>query len=207
MAFLPVPSAGREVPAEHFAAADDLRLKGDVQKARTLYRSMAASRDSAIGAGALLRLAWDRPPQDKLDLYAQMPAIDDATIEGVPAALFGGIERCRQLSQLGRTTELRHEATAIRQDLLNGRWPISRTVHEVNLASAQAWLGDTSDPRAPSQILASGVETWWRSSESASPSGRRLYGGTDGATVIWRSDGERRTVLIALASFVQREWL
>ncbi len=137
-----------------------------------------------------------------------MAAIDDATIEGVPAALFGAIERCRQLSQLGRTTELRQAAASIRQDLLNGRWPMSPDrYHEVDLASAQAWFGDTSDARTPSQLLASGVEIWWRSNGSASPSGRHLYGGTGGATVIWRSDGERRTVLIALASFVQREWL
>jgi hypothetical protein len=125
VAFLPRPMPGREIPSSRFAAADDLNRRGDAERAAVAYRTLAQHPDAAIRAGALLRLVWHVAPRDRPRALLPLAGIQGVSVEGVPVDLLARVERCRLLDELGRTDELRRDATALRDNLLNGQWSIA----------------------------------------------------------------------------------
>ena len=181
-AFVPVPAPGSEVPNTH---------------------------DAGVRARALLELIRDAPPEEKLRLFDRLGAIEHASIEGVPSALFAAIEACRVMEELGRTAELRKAAIGIRDDLVAGRWSITRSVYEANLYDARRWAGTDVRTVAVSsgEQLASAIEGWWSSPDRQMQSGRKHLGGEGGVTMIWAGDGTARRLLAALSSFTEREWI
>ncbi len=208
-AFLPVPAPGREVPAAAFASADRLWHHGLKEQARERHRDLVEARDNAVRAGALLRLSWGAPSHQQLQLFDWLGAIENVSIEGVPAGLFAAIEKCRVLEKLGRTTELRTIARVVRDDLLAGRWSISRRVYEANLRDVRGWAGTDHTSTAPpgGELLAAAIDAWWQSPDRQIRSARKYLGGGNGVTLIWAGDGARRSLLAALPSFAEREWL
>lgn len=205
VAFLPLPSPGRQVGSAAFEEIDQWRQSGAIARARSQYLHLSASPDTLIRAAALLRLAWDSPAAAKLDLYRRLAAIEDASFEGTPADLLARVSRCDVLNQIGNTTELRAEARAIYDDLLGGRWSISRAVYEANLKDVSAWAGREPQARPTSaEVFAGLAEDWWRASGAQLKSGHRLAPAAD-VTLFWTSQGNRLVLLLALRSFVERE--
>jgi signal transduction histidine kinase len=209
LAFTPRPDPGRGVKAEPFAAADQLWNKGNAEAARARYRELATARDETVRAGALLRLTWKASPSVKLDTLRELASIESVSIEGAPVALLAGIERCRVLAELGRTAELRSAATSLRNDLVAGRWSISRRVYEANLHDVNAWLGigPGGQSATNAELLASAIESWWQSATDRQARSGRRHNADTGVTTVWVSEGERHVLLAALPAFVDREWL
>ena len=208
LAFLPVPAPGRDVPAAAFESADQLWNRGLKDQARATYRDLLNASDPAVRAGALLRLSWGAPPDEQLRLFDQLRAIENVSIEGVPVGLFAAIARCEALLGLGRAAALRTAASTIRDELVAGRWSISRRVHDANLQDVRRWAG-TDDQRGPSpasEVLASAIDIWWQSPDRQVRAARRYFGEVQ-VTLTWTGNAEHRRLLAALPSFAEREWL
>ena len=206
LAYSPAPRPGRQAPTEAFFRADMLWAQGRGAESAVLLRRDAGSADPALRAGALLRLARGRSPVERLAIYDQLAGVDDAAIEGVPADLFARDRRCEVLESMGRSAELRQEASSLLRGLASGQWSIGRAVYEANVENARRRLGPGAHDvaRTDAELLATVVEslaTNWPASRDTI----RLGDAT--AVVLWTQDRDRRVGLVALSSFAEREWV
>src|ERR1035437_4664020 len=140
--YYPAPSKEPEARAEVFAEGELLEfLQAQPAKAADAYRVLAESKNAAIRAGALLRLARVLGKlgrrEDSRAAYTRLAAIGGVRVAGVPAELVA-----------------RHALGdgSLREDLLRGRWHLTRGQFEFYFgggapddrqaladAAAQAW--------------------------------------------------------------------
>ena len=164
------PSAGStEVESLRRAFLDGERLEfqdGNYAAAARAFGTLAESRDPAVRAGAYLRLARNQRKaghvERALATYARLAELEDVRIDEVPAALLAGRARCSVLAALGRTGELRREATALHEDLLRGRWHLSRPVFELHADQLSSWLGPLGHRDEGRRALSATAEWLWK---------------------------------------------
>ena len=116
MPYYPVAAPEPEAPAETFAEGEIAEFQaGNLNKAVAWYRTLADSKDPAVRAGALMRLARALRNAGRADearaAYTHLAAIHGVAVAGVPAEVVA-----------------RHELNdpLLRDDLLNGRWHLTR---------------------------------------------------------------------------------
>jgi signal transduction histidine kinase len=116
----------RSVDRAMWTAAEAEEDRGRYDQAIAAYQRIVASRDPAIRAEALLRLARTLRKAGRsdaaLDVYLQLQSMDDVRVFEGPASLWAALGRVTELDRCGRSTDRDREAAAIRSDLVRGRW-------------------------------------------------------------------------------------
>ncbi len=209
--FYPETTPLLEAPAALFSRGEAAEFRQvDLTQAIRVYRGLAESRDPAIRAGALVRLARClRKSGDAvaaLRAYNELAATSGVGVGGVPVDLAARRARCALLADLRRRDELRTEAAALDRDLHAGRWRLTRAVYQIHAGDSLAWL-PARTVAEPETLAAAAVVEWlwgrWKS-QDLDDHGRAAVGP---ATVFWRQGSGRLTALIAGPEYVKREWL
>jgi signal transduction histidine kinase len=192
-----------------YAAGEAFEFQpGRMDAATGEYERLAASRDTHVRAGALLRLGRTLHKSGKTDralaAYATLEQISPAMVAGWPAPLAALWSRCKVLEDRGRTRELRREGLRLRHALLDGRNRISRAAYVVFADDAARWTGSPR-PHALEQL----TEAVLRISDSPHPASGRAVVVVEGTplTAIWERHDERLSVIAANPDFVRRKWL
>lgn len=219
--YSPILPAARGPAASAFASgeASEFQQK-DNAKAIAVFRELAGSRDPAVRAGALLRLARNLRktgrPAAALTVYDELAQLGPTPIGGVPAELLARHARCVLLDGMKRLPELQHEASALYADLHRGRWQLTRGAYRFYAQEVRRWF--TPDPSLQTReqdalALAAGVESLWddwqriRQGEGRS-TGRHTFRLYDRSLLlVWGSTPERLVALVAGPRFIERHWL
>ena len=215
LAYLPAVPPLREVPSTVFREAEAVEFaRRDRVGAIARYRVLAASTDSAVRAGALLRLARNLGLTgrltDALDAYAALDRADDIGEAGVPLSLIGAWARCTLL-EARRLPELRRESAALLADLRSGRWPLTEAVYAIYAGDAVRWSSTDASPSA-SEIFAAAVSRLWNQrevhfvSDAHRPNRQIVLTGEVPLTVLWQHSAGVPRALIASSAFARREW-
>jgi hypothetical protein len=136
LAYFPVVEPLPEAPAATFVRGEDLEFhQHDRAAAITSFRELARSSDSAIRAGALLRLGRNLHNAGRFEearaAYGRLSEMDGVAVGGVPAGLIGRYARCTLLEKQRRGPELRAEALGLQRELWSGRWTLTAPVYSL----------------------------------------------------------------------------
>jgi len=186
--YLPVSTTLPEPPTVPFGEADRAEFQlGDLPSALAANGRLARSPDSAVRAGALLRIARLLRRAGDLDgalaAWGRLSAISGVSIAGEPAGLWARRIRCRALHAAGRHAELRAEAESFFADLLAGRWPVDRQTYLLASGQAAEWLGKDVPPPVERLEQAAALALLWPRRKTSEGS---LCAG--GYTLIWQGD-------------------
>ena len=217
LAYVPTVRPLPEATEAAFAAADGLEFRDrDHRAAIALLRTLVSSRDDAIRAGALLRLARNLARVDRdeeaLATYTALAQINDAGIAGVPAGLVGRYALCRLLEQRQRSTELEAASRALMADLRSGRWALTAPMYQLYVGDAAKWSG-VALSTTREEALAEAVELLWERWQSmrgqrTPQSGREsITVGSEPIAVFWQASNDVLRALVATRPFVESQFL
>ena len=218
--FYPVVAPQREPDASVFARGELHEFRNrDFVAATRIYQRLASSADSAVRAGALLRLArTERKAGDAsaaLQAYAELAALGTTAVGGLPAELLARGASIDALQELARDDEALGESENLFSDLHSGRWSVTRAQYEFYLADlcskvpcdsglANAGYGSLGAARA----LAAGVERVWDRWPDLSGSGSELaWLEEHSVLLVWRQSGERTVGLVGGRQHLEHDWL
>ncbi len=202
--YYPFLEALPEAPARLFEPGEEHEFRRqDHGRAIAAFRELARSRDEAVRAGAVVRLARNLRKAGRLDealeVYQQLAAADAVAVGGVPAALVARRARGALLAEMQRPEGLRREAEALAADLAGGRWRLERGVYLHHAEQAGRWLSGARGPDAQQEALAAAVARLWEKwSTGNEASGRESF---QSQTLVWRSTPERMVALVAGPTF------
>ena len=222
--YYPVLPDVPDPPAHAFALGEALEFKdGDVRRAMAFFEKLAQSKDEAVRAGALLRLARNQrkagQPQAALDTYATLATVTEAFLGGWRADLRARKTRCDLLEQLGQHAELQSEAAKLDADLHAGRWALTRTTFLYLRSEIRRWLAGapqgaraasatTTDRRGVALAMAANVDSLWErwqrdpSALGMSSSRGTLVARERSGPLLWRSTPTRLVALIGGPGFL-----
>jgi signal transduction histidine kinase len=215
VAYLPAGRRLPEAPTSLFIEGERLEfIARSPESAAKWFKPLTESANRAVAAGALVRLGRTLSKAGKSDeaaaAYQRLTSFDDVSIGGVPASLAGMYARGRVLQEQRREPELRKLGVSLRDDLLNGRWPVAPSVYRLYATDAVEWSGATAQP-AESEIFAEALSTLWLRWKELPPALRpesareTVAAGKDTLTVLTRTvDGSSR-VMMATAAAVESE--
>jgi signal transduction histidine kinase len=210
------PAADPAGAFDAFEAGERLEFREqDFRGAAAIFRSLTGSADSAIRAGALLRLARTlrhlARPREALRIYAELASMGGVRLAGVPAELAARHAQGRVLHDLGDALELARVGRALRHDLLAARWTIDRATYSTYYAEASGWIGDAAAMPPERVALADGAV--WAVEHAASGSRvpgevRRVAVRIDGVdlTIVSQAVEDRMVTLVAGPGFQHRAW-
>jgi signal transduction histidine kinase len=165
------------------------------QRAIEWYQKQADSKNDAIRAGALMRIARilrrDGKNREAAACYRQLAAIDSVSIAGVPASLLAE-------DALAELSERKADAEALRARLLNGRWPLTRSQLDFYWSEAQRLSGSQlALPSESEQFSEIAAQSWPTLIAEPSTRGQTTLR-IDGQSflLIWRGSQARRALLI-----------
>jgi signal transduction histidine kinase len=203
--YRPFPSADPEAPASQFAMAEALEFHyGDFRQAVTQYQDLAASANRALAAGALLRLARvlrnTGNAEQSRQRYTQLAALAGVKVAGAPADLVARKALC-ELS--GRAAD----AAALLQDLLHGRWHLTRGQFEYYSSEAARLAGTAAAVPAEALALTDAAGQIWleRQHDPASRGQRTVWAADRPYFVMWRGGAERRAVLLTRTESILKQ--
>ena len=203
--FYPVGPANPDPPNSLFAEAERLELQqADYPKALAALRGAAQSKAAGVRAAALMRIGRIHRKQknwsEALTDYREMLTLKDAVVEGVPAGLIARQQRLAIFAQTNRAGAAREEADALRRDIMERRFVLTRGVYEFYLNEARRMMGPGGESgEAPTALaLAAAAESLhagWRGEETRS--GRILLR-ENGVPMLalWHTSGEGKAALI-----------
>ncbi len=216
--YYPVVPPGREASEALFQIGEQLEFSHrDYAKAIDQFRVIANSKDPAVRIGAQLRIARNqrklRDLQQALATYGQLTHPEGILFAGVPADLAARHARCVLLEEVGRTEDLRREAGALLEDLLNGRFLLTRSIFQLHSEQIGRWLA-RSDIGEPGRLaLSAAAERLWQEWQKAR-SGSGAVMDTMTArfnnrflTILCDAAPDRLTALIAGPEYVETDWL
>jgi signal transduction histidine kinase len=212
--WVPVPPALLEAATRPFADAERLEFRGDAGAALTAYQTLAESKDAAVRAGALLRVARvHRARQhwtNALAAYGELGAIRAVAIDGMPADLLARRAAAAVLSESGRKEDLSRDAVALETSFLAGRWMLDRSAWEVTAADIGRWVGRKLELQADRQTFSSVADALWTEWRAQGPnlsSTRRVISvERTPITVLARAQGGEVTAL-AIPPGVLNSWV
>ena len=218
--YYPVVPAARNAVASVFASGEALEFRQrDYAKAAAAFRELARSSDSAVRAGALLRLARNLrkagSTTDALAVYDELARMKAVLVEGLPADLVGRHGRCVLLDELKRLPALHDEASAVHADLQRGTWRLTRGAYGFYVQEARRWI--QPDPIVETRgqdasALAGGVDWLWdewqriRRGEARAAGRHALWIDGRPSLVLWRSSSDRLVSVIGGQGFLERQF-
>jgi signal transduction histidine kinase len=149
-----IPEAFEEepVPAAMFTAAEAVEFSANPAGAVPLYLDVAHNSSfPTVRAEALVRAArvlrslkrW----AEAVAVYRQLEQLQTVSVAGMPSGLIARGGFCSVLAaSSGQTAELRQAAAVLRQDLLAGRWPVTRETLHTYLDETSQWIGSGELP-------------------------------------------------------------
>jgi len=214
--YYPVVPSASEISPLQFANAERFEfLDHNYERAATALRTLSSSREPAVRAGALYRLARNLRKAGRsdsaLDVYEELKK-NDATITSVPALLVALSARCALLEDLGRTDQLRAEAQELREYLSAGYWRLDRDTYLYYSEQVPQWIGQNFPAVEKKMVLTKSVYWLWENWNTDGGveddfTGRRFLRFNDTqVTVIWRGAGERQTGLVAGPDYQHLQW-
>ena len=208
----PVVSISPAPDPEAFRAGEAAEFRQrNYPRAAAEYRRLSRSGRPSIRAGALLRLGRvlrrSGRPDDALGAYAELATVDATPVDGLPAALLAAYARCSILESLGRTADLRTEATRLAADLMRARWRLSRSMWTYYAGEVSRWTGTTPDPWQLA-LTAAAVALWDRYREADLPARRvTIVDMEPPILAVWSGGANRAAALLAGPGYLRRAWL
>jgi signal transduction histidine kinase len=196
-----------EPPSQLFADGEVAEFQQhDALRAATIFRRLAASPDRAVRAAALMRLGRTLRAAgrlaDSLDIYANMAALGDVSVVGLPANLVARSARIQALIALDRRNDAQREARALGEDLIGARWRLTRGQYEYYLEAMAAAAGSLPSPPDQRDIAMARTagDLWLDWKTGLPPSGRRsIHAQSVSLLASWRSGADRMAVWIVPA--------
>ncbi|MBP1623501.1 MAG: yycG 2 [Acidobacteria bacterium] len=216
--YYPAVFQDREVPEAQFQEGQKLEFNHrDYAKAIEQFRGFANSKDIALRTAAQFRIARNERKlgnlRQALAAYEKLIGVDGVSIAGVPAGLAARQARCVLLEEMGRKEDLRREAGALLDDLLNGRFRLIRPVFQLHAEQVCRWLG-RSNIAEPSRLALSAAAEWlWQEWQKARSGGASVADTTTvrlldrSLTILSNITPEGLSALIAGPRYVETEWL
>jgi signal transduction histidine kinase/tetratricopeptide (TPR) repeat protein len=213
--FRPAGVASGEPDAAIFAAGEALEFRGNGPAAASdIYRKLTRSPREDVRAGAWVRLGRALRKTGRheaaLAAYDELAQLGAAPALGLPAALAAGEARCSVLEAIGRTDELKQEATLMAAALWSGRYILLRPVWEFHLEEARRWGADGSPTARQRQALALSSAAQWifeRWSAGPLPAGRRALGlEGEPALISWTGSADRLDAALAGGDYIRQIW-
>ena len=217
--YYPFPAPAQQPPpAETFAAAEALEFRQhDYAQAIAAFQILSHATDPVVRAGALWRLGRVSRTSGDAELalraYSDLTRLDAIGLEEGPADLLARYNRCQVLAALGRSAELRAEASSLLADLRAGRWHLTAPVYTFYSQHTALWLKAPADVTAEREALAAAIAAIWKDRDTfgseASPGTRRQIVRIDETPcVVLSVAGPTATaLLVAGPRFVQQRWL
>jgi signal transduction histidine kinase len=190
--YQPLPSMLPEAPAEAFAEGERLEYpQPKPEQAAAWYTRLASSRDPAVRAGALMRLARVERNSGQAaaaaQAYRQLAAIFSAKVAGAPADL---VARFALAELSGR----KDDGDALLADLAAVRWQLTRGQFEFYWDAAARAAGRGASPPVDALSLTEAAMQLWdpRNRPPAARGQSTLW--VDGRPwfAVWRGAPERR---------------
>ena len=160
------------------------------------YRQLADSKNPAVKAGALVRMARVLLKTGHKDearaVYVQLAGFgDEARVGGVPAELAARHALCELSGS-------KADAGALKRDLLAARWQISRGQFEYYWSEASRLAGDSEPAPSEAVALSEVVSQGWNEIDSGqSPRGQStIWVGGLAYLLMWRGAPGHRAVLV-----------
>ena len=218
--YYPFLPPAKEPPASRFEAGEVLEFQQkDFARAIAVFRDLSHSKDPAVRAGALLRLARNlrkaQQPRAALDAYDELERMGAIPMGGLPADLLARYARCVLLDELKRTAEAEGEARALYADLSNGRWKLTRSVYRYYAQETSRWYTPDAELQAHTRdavATAAAVELLWeewqriRRGEGLSAGHRSLWVFGRPVLLEWQASTDRLVALVAGPRYLAR-WL
>jgi signal transduction histidine kinase len=193
--YTPVAEHGAEAPESAFAEGEAAEiLHQQLDKAAGIYRRLSETKDRALQAGALMRLArvLRRSGQTEAAsiVYERLSRIDGVRVAGAPAALVARHALC----DLSRDSA---DAMRLQEDLLAGLWALTRGQFEFYWEEATRLSGHEERLGERTGLTEAAAVAWSEWKRTASMRGQRTIW-VDGRPwfTIWRSALGRQAVLI-----------
>jgi signal transduction histidine kinase len=191
------PLPGAEASDDVFADGEALEFQqAEPDKAIEWYRRLADSKDPAVGAGALIRMARVLRKARRVDearsAYLRAAAIRDARIDGIPAELLARVS----------LLDLPHKidsAQRLLEDLLDARWSLSRGQFEFYWSEVSRRAESPVAIPAERMGLSEAIGEGWKSvMRDESPRGQTaIWIAGSPWLLIWSGTPEHRAILAA----------
>ncbi len=163
--WLPGNAATSDTPSAAFVDAEVLEFGGDLQGALRAYQRVAAEGRDGRVAPALARVARVQRKLGRAEAavatYDLLAQRNLAPVDGLPSALVARVGRASVFEAGSRSSALRTEAAALRDDLLAGRWPLTRAQFTFYRDQAATWLGAPVTPPTHDLARAEALEWAW----------------------------------------------
>jgi signal transduction histidine kinase len=219
--YYPFLPTAKEPSATLFEAGEIAEFQQrDYAKAIPVFRELSHSKDPAIRAGALLRLARNlRKAQQSraaLDIYDELDQMGATSVGGLPAELLARHARCTLLDELKRTTEMKREASLLYANLHSGRWKLDRGAYRFYAQETSRWYTPDSELQAHVQDgvpTATAVELLWeawqriRRGEDIAAGHRSVWILGRPVLLVWQTSSDRLVALAAGERYLEQQWL
>ena len=164
--YYPPATSPADPPTQPFVRGEALEFgRHDPQAAAAVFRQLAESRDAAIRAGALLRLARTLKSSGRqgeaLAVYERMALLGTAPVGAGPAELVARRAHSEILLALGRRGEADAETAALLADLRGGRWRLDRSTFEFHARGLSDRLEEPSPNPPDALVLSAAVSMLW----------------------------------------------
>jgi len=196
-----------EVSSNAFAEAEVIEFQeNDSTRAIDAYRRLVDSKDPSIRAGALMRIARvfrkAGRNQEARASYTQLAAIADAKVAGVPAALVAQ-------HALGELSRSKPEAAALKADLTQARYRLTRGQFEFYWSEASRLASDSTPPPAESIALSEVITQGWDqlTREPGVRGQRTVWLASQPFFLIWRGAPNHRAILATRPEYTLRQVL
>jgi len=212
--FHPPVAVRLELPSSLYREAEAHEFQQrDYGKAISSLKALKCSPDSAIRAGACLRMARNQRKAGLFDqalrTYAELGTYGQTAVAGFPAELVARRARCALFAQLGRRSDLVEEAAELFALLRDGHWQLSQSAYDVFAGEAAAWSGADRSTEAGAVALAEAA-VWLSEEKNQMPgdSGRTcIVRQGRPITLLWTRGSEGLRALAAGPAYLQRNWL
>jgi len=175
--FHPDPPVRSEPEPDLFREGEAVEYR-DPRRAAAVYRRLAASSDETVRAGALMRLGRALRRADDLDpaleTYADMAALGDVPVIGLPSELVARDARVDVLEEMGRSDDAKREAQALVNDLTKGHWILTQAQYELYAERAAEVAGAAELPVGRFALAQAVSSLWNQWQRDPVASGRRL---------------------------------
>jgi signal transduction histidine kinase len=192
--YYPVAAPSPAPPSAPFLQGEALEFgRRDTAAAISIFRKLADSREPAIRAGALLRLARTLRTagrqEEALTAYSELALMGTTPVTAGPAELVARRARTETLLGLGRREEAETETKALLADLRSGRWKLDQATFQFHANGLASRLGQPEPEPSDTLALSAAVSMLWDR--------YRGFGAGDDVSQGWESAWiDRRPVLL-----------
>lgn len=203
--FYPSVHHRTEPPPDLFAEGEAAEFqRRDYDHAAKLYRHLAQSPDAAVRAAALMRLGRTLRSSNRASAstaaYENMAALGDVQVIGLPAELVARAAKMQALHEHGKHDAARQEAQRLGQDLMKGRWRLTRAQfeHYADAATTGSGAGAVTSSSPEDLAIARAVGDLWLAWKAGVPTGgrRSIRVGEIPLVAAWRSGSDKAAVWI-----------